>query len=60
MSIEFKIHQKMPLDPIIIKRLETSYLVKKTRKVNKQKVRCKKFEIHIGCLYELNEILRGW
>ena len=27
--------------------------------VNKQKFRCKKFEIHIYCLYEMNEILFG-
>ena len=40
-SIEVKIHLKMPIDLIIIKRLKTPYLVKKTKKVNKQKICCK-------------------
>ena len=40
-SIGVKIHHKVPIDLIIIKRLETPYLVKKTSKrVNKQKFRC--------------------
>ena len=41
----------MPIDLIIIKRLETPHHVKNS------KSKFKKIEIHISCLYELNEVL---
>ena len=40
-SIEVKIHHKMPIDEILVKRSKTSFLVNEIQKLNRQKFRCK-------------------
>ena len=40
-SIEIKMHHKMPIQLFMLEKLKTPFLIKKTEKVYKQKICCK-------------------